>query len=287
MVGRKRTAAQTSSGGRLPAGAGAGSIYQDMLAEAGVSSRRRSSPDRPLKRRRPGPKAQGKTTDGEPNTNAAAGSAATDPDAAGEDDDDDDDDDVEFEDVALPAPTVQTMEMASDDDEGSEDDDEGMMFEDVDFAAPLKDTESKDKQKELEINLSAQKAASTPSKRTADRRKPMTNEERQRRVDIHKTHVLCLLYHAYRRNHWCNDAKVQDHLRPHLTDKAVNYLLPGPELPQFGQAESLKNGLKMAGEVWKTKFDVTERGLRRALWAEDSEQLQNVRVNRPHHLNHC
>jgi xeroderma pigmentosum group C-complementing protein len=57
----------------------------------------------------------------------------------------------------------------------------------------------------------------------------------------------------------------------------VTYLNPGLHLSQFGRTESIKNGLKMVEGVWKTKFEVTERGLRRALWAEDPEQLQDVR----------
>jgi hypothetical protein len=41
------------------------------------------------------------------------------------------------------------------------------------------------------------------------RRKGVTLLERKRRLDIHKMHVLCLLYHSYVRNKWCNDGEVQ------------------------------------------------------------------------------
>lgn len=164
-----------------------------------------------------------------------------------------------------------------------------MVFEDVSFNAALEKSRdaaaSAPDPKELELNLTAQKAASSPSKRTADRRKPITKEERDRRLDIHKTHLLCLLSHAARRNHWCNDTAVQDTLRPHLGAKTADYLTPGPHLPQFGQAESLKNGLQQAADVWRTRFEVTERGLRRARWAEDAEQLEQYTL--PDHLESC
>jgi xeroderma pigmentosum group C-complementing protein len=167
------------------------------------------------------------------------------------------------------------MELESDDEEEEED----VMFEDVDFTASLQDLGSKSEEpKSLELNLTAHQSSTSQGKRVAERRKPITREERKVRTDIHKTHLLCLLSHAARRNHWCNDGKVQDYLQPHLTDKTVNYLTPGAHLPQFGQTESLKTGLKQAENVWKTKYEVTERGLRRALWAEDPGQLQDVRT---------
>lgn len=91
-------------------------------------------------------------------------------------------------------------------------------------------------------------------------------------------HLLCLLSHVARRNHWCNDATVQASLRKHLNNKTITYLTPGSHLPQFGQAESLKNGLKQAAEFWKVNYEITERGMKRALWAEDPDQLEQVRT---------
>jgi xeroderma pigmentosum group C-complementing protein len=255
-----------------------GEIYQDMLAEAGVNSQDRSSPERPLKRRRAGPSR----VISEPGKTSEATSRQQEPGKAPpaqvtdkEEDDDDEDEDIEFEDVALPQPTMQTMELESDDDD-DDDDDENIMFEDVDFTAPLQDLGKPEEPKSLELNLTAHQTSTAQVKKVSERRRPISREERKIRMDIHKTHLLCLLSHAARRNHWCNDGKVQDYLRPHLTDKTVNYLTPGAHLPQFGRTESLKTGLKQAEGVWKTKYEVTERGLRRALWAEDPEQLKDV-----------
>lgn len=269
MVGRKRavpsrnTRRGTGSGNNENPG-----IYQQMLDEAGVSVPDQTSPERPLKRRRPGSRPHARPDAGQSGARREDKEQDT-------DDDEDEDEDIEFQDVVLPSPTVQTLELESDED----DEDEDVQLEDIDFTAPLPDANPVAESSNLELNLSAHQAAASPSRR-GERRRPMTKEERDRRVDIHRTHLLCLLSHVARRNYWCNDGRVQDSLRPHLTDKTVNYLTPGSHLPQFGQAESLKNGLGQAGDVWKAKFEVTERGLRRALWAEEVEHLQSVRIQR-------
>ncbi|KAF5670573.1 xeroderma pigmentosum group c complementing factor [Fusarium heterosporum] len=272
MVGRKRHATRSSArrgaAQSVPTG---GEIYLDMLAEAGVNPQELSSPERPLKRRRAGPSKpiSDKGSPSKPVTKQSKPPPPPQPQAPEEEEDDDED--VEFQDVLLPQPTMQTMELESDD----EDEDDDVMFEDVDFTASLQDLGAKaEEPKALELNLTAHQTSTSQGKKAAERRKPITREERKVRTDIHKAHLLCLLSHAARRNHWCNDGKVQDYLQPHLTDKTVNYLTPGAHLPQFGQTESLKTGLKQAEDVWKTKYEITERGLRRALWAEDPEQLQ-------------
>ena len=42
------------------------------------------------------------------------------------------------------------------------------------------------------------------------------------------------------------------------------------------KTESLKKGISEAKELFKTRYSITERGLKRALWAETEEQLKNV-----------
>ncbi|ODA82192.1 hypothetical protein RJ55_00698 [Drechmeria coniospora] len=241
-----------------------------MLTEAGVATGSESPAERPLKRRRPTTRVGG-----QPASTLSVGQdrpfTSGDADVKGHGSDDDSGD-IEFEDVEMPEPTVQTMELNSDDD--GDDDNEELEFEDIDFTSAPKEKHA-DKPAELELNLSAQQAATTPMKRAAERRKPISKEEREMRIEIHKMHLLCLLSHVSRRNHWCNDAEVQRSLRPHLTEKSIDYLNPSSRLTQFGQAESLKTGLKQSGELWKARFKIRERGLRRALWAEDAEQLKD------------
>ncbi|RDA84324.1 hypothetical protein CP532_4787 [Ophiocordyceps camponoti-leonardi (nom. inval.)] len=262
MAGRKRAAASRS--GRR-AGTSASNqepdIYRQMLDDAGVTAQERAETERPLKRRRPGSRQQNKTPPPHTATTAAANS-----DVAQEEEDEEDDEDIEFQDVIIPEPTVQTMEW------DSEDDDDGQ--HDANTYTKMLEEPQTPEPTELELNLTA---PTTPSKSPGDRRRPITKEEKARRIDIHRTHLLCLLSHAARRNHWCNDAKVQETLRPLLSAKTIGYLTPGAHLPQFGQAESLKRGLQQAEDMWKTKFEVRERGLRRALWAEDPEQLEHLR----------
>lgn len=280
MVRRKRNVSQR--GGRQQANSAGGDepdIYQEMLAEAGVAAPAASSPERPLKRRRedvPSHSKPSKPAEPTPAPIAIASSSNPIQGKSLDEEDEEDDDDAEFEDVAIPEPTIQTVELGSDEDE--DDEDEDLRFEAVDLMMPLPDGDSESQEpKELELNLSAQKSAMT-SKQAADRRRPITKEERERRLDIHKAHLICLLSHVARRNHWCNDAQVQSQLRSHLTDKMIQYLTPGTNLSQFGRTESLKNGLKLVAEMWTTKYEITERGMRRSLWAEDVEHLSSVRI---------
>ncbi|KAJ9151200.1 Rad4-domain-containing protein [Pleurostoma richardsiae] len=288
MAGRKRSAPATATRRGASASQGARSslrttrstadsdvplVVREMLAEAGTGSRYMTSEasERPLKRRRAG----GRRTANE--AAGASGTATTSPHpegeaeiAAGEDEED-----VEFEDVALPAPIVQTVYKDSDDED--DDDDEDLQFENVDFgaidAAAPESTESDT----LVLNLSEHMRTATP-RRNQERRKPISKAEKERRVEIHKMHLLCLLSHIEKRNHWCNDPVVQESLRLLLTEKMITYLNPGENLSQFGRTESLKNGLKMASEMFRSKFLITERGLRRALWAEEEGHLQNYQL---------
>ncbi|KAK4126878.1 Rad4-domain-containing protein [Parathielavia appendiculata] len=178
---------------------------------------------------------------------------------------------IQFEDVVIPTPTVQTVLRDSDDEE---DDD---IFEDVAIEPAVPSAAiAGEGFKALNLDLSAHMAAMGP--RRADRRKALSNEERERRVEAHKVHLVCLLAHLELRNRWCNDPEVQETLRPLLPQKTVSALVPRASLNQFGRSESLKKGLQEAKELFKMAFSITERGLWRALWAGDEEQLKNYQL---------
>lgn len=273
MAGKNRSAPNDTGGRRVSSrlrGSAAKSndivpdIYRQMLAEAGGASASRQAaedtPERPLKRRRPGERA-------EKNARQKVADEK-------QPDQDDGDEDIEFEDVPVPAPTVQTMLRDSEEEDEEE---EELQFENVDFGALELNAagSAEEEPKELNLNLTVQKAAMAPAQRVVDRRKPATREEKERRVHVHKMHVLCLLCHVSMRNRWCNDPEVQKALRPLLTAKMVKYLNPGTNLSQFGRTESLKNGLQEVAALFKMKFTITERGIRRALWAEDESQLRD------------
>ena len=243
-------------------------IYQDMLAEADV----RPAPtarEPPAKRKRPGQRRDQTAQQSSPHSEKPSRGDVVDQIESKHKDESEDD--IEFEDVALPVATIQTVYRDSDDEE---EEDEEEIFEDVDFSASQSGIDAAPEMQNLELDLSA-RTKYNPAK-IINRRKPINKEEKGRRTEIHKTHLLCLLAHAARRNKWCNDPQVQESLRPLLTKKMVALLNPPSHWNQYGRAESIKEGLNLANTMFKTKYRVTERGMRRALWAETEEHLQNV-----------
>ncbi|KAL9945122.1 hypothetical protein ACHAQF_006039 [Verticillium nonalfalfae] len=262
MAGRKRKAPSRSKTSRsdLP------DVYQDLLAEAGAGP---STPplaeESPRKRRRPGER---------PATPAAAPKT---PKTEQVSEDDDSDDELEFEDVPIPAPNLQTMYLDTDE----EDEDDEMIFEDVPIVPMQTSPIVAAPRADLELNLTAHRAVAP---KAPERRKPITKAERDLRIHAHKSHLLCLLIHTARRNRWCNDSEVQNRLRPLLSKKVASLLKPRPNLSQFGQTESLKDGLEQIGRTFKAKYQVTERGLRRCLWAEAPEHLEKVTTVFPSYI---
>ncbi|KXJ86318.1 hypothetical protein Micbo1qcDRAFT_168666 [Microdochium bolleyi] len=275
-----------------------------MLVAADIAP---SSPERPLKKRKPpgarraelvqgdnaGASAPTTSRDGKEDARArqrdmksqkhGQQSMVTNGNVDNHDDDDDshdDDDTLEFEDVALPDPTIQTMERDTDEEEDDDDDEEQIQFEDVDLALMnsfgLGESAEPEEPKVLELDLAA--AQSNQRRQIAERRKPINKEEKDRRIVVHKTHLLCLLAHVSRRNRWCNDKTVQKNLRPLLSGKTIKYLNPSTELTQFGRTNSLKQGLEDVMAKFKTRYKITERGMRRALWAEKEEHLKNYQL---------
>ena len=281
MAGKKRPAPNDSGGRRVSSrlrGSASKSndvvpeVYRQMLAEAGASTSGHAtsgSPKRPLKRRRPGERAGiialQEVADKESQPSAAQ-------------DDEEEDEDIEFEDVPPPAPTVQTVLRDSEDeeDDDEDDDEEEVQFEDVDFGALdlAGPGPAGDAPQDLSLDLTLQQEAMASAKRVIDRRKPATKEEKERRIHVHKVHVLCLLCHVSMRNRWCTDPEVQAALRPLLTAKMVKFLNPPSNVSQFQRTETLKKGLQEVATMFKMNYTITERGLRRALWVEDESQLQ-------------
>lgn len=234
-------------------------------------------PERPSKRRRPGEGRPARTETSKDSASKPIGREFGSSAAGGASDDD------LFDDVALPTPTVQTMVRDSDDDDDDDEDDEDIHFEEVTIqTGGSSSAVPSDKPKELSLDLSAH--MTSMAARRADRRKAMSREEKERRVEIHKAHIVCLLAHVELRNRWCNDREVQDALRPLLPQKTVAALIPRASLNQFGRSESLRKGLQEAKDLFKLKFTITERGIRRALWADNEEQLKNVRRCHSSHL---
>lgn len=261
-------------------------IYREMLAEAGVTSNPMTSdsPERPLKRPRTGRRPEEIRAEAARLAEAAKTQEKKGP-STEQDADEDEDENIQFEDVEMPKPTMQTIDLSSEDDS---DDEEDIQFEDVDIEATKQEVASPNgagkEADTLQLNLTAAKQALTPSK-AKGKKQPLTKEEKAHRVFIHQVHLLLLLAVVERRNHWCNDPAVQATLRPLLPAKTVKFLTPGPQLTQFGQTESLKKGLSEAQEIFKERFKITEVGLRRALWAEEEANLKDIKY--PKNMDSC
>ncbi|OBR10686.1 Rad4 transglutaminase-like domain-containing protein [Colletotrichum higginsianum IMI 349063] len=272
MAGRKRTRVSRSRAAKSDVL----DVYQEMLAEATTDTGLSTSVEPPAKRlKRPGERKM------------EAGIATTSMEAGGVDEDEAQG--IEFEDVTLPQATIQTMYRDSEDDDDEEeeddDDDEELKFENIDFATMQPESDAREEPQTLTLNLSEHGGTKAGIQKRTMKRKPITKEEKERRIFTHRTHLLCLILHCALRNRWCNDEQAQRSLRPLLSKKTINYLTPGPSLPQFGQTESLKNGLQQAGSMFKSKFQITERGLRRPLWAEDPKHLDNYEL--PANMDSC
>lgn len=230
-------------------------VYQEMLAEA--LPLQSDVVERPLKRRRTG-RRDLKPAEKSINISSPAGS--------------DNEGDLVFEDVLAhddgPETPQKTQQTAYRDYE--EDSESDYAWESVDLHTTH---EAEEPSGDLELTLTKRPS---PQRKTANRRKAVTKAEKDARLEIHKMHLLCLLSFVYRRNSWCDDAEVQKSLKPLLDKKTLMLLTPRSDLSQFAQAESLKRGLDQAATMWRTKFKITARGMRRALWADDEKHLQDV-----------
>jgi hypothetical protein len=107
-----------------------------------------------------------------------------------------------------PVPRRQTIvddsANADSDNDSDSDSDSDVEFEDVDLGPSHTDG-----QEPLQITIETNTHGATERSTGLRKRKPVTAAERMRRLSCHKMHIVCLLYHAFHRNHWCNDAKTQ------------------------------------------------------------------------------
>jgi xeroderma pigmentosum group C-complementing protein len=237
-------------------------IYQQMLAEA--LPQQTDIAERPLKKRRIGPK--------EPSAKISS-SKPIEPEEK-----EPEDDDLQFEDVFDVAQietstTQQTIYRDSEDESdvsGSDHD-----WEAIDFGAKLN---AEEPSADLELTLT--KKSVSQGKAPIQRRRAVTKDERVVRLQIHKMHVLCLLSHLDRKNNWCNDSEVQRTLKRLLDKKIIKFLTPSTDLTQFQRMNSLKRGLEDISLLWRKNYKVTARGMRRALWAENEKDLENVRISK-------
>ncbi|KAI4710928.1 hypothetical protein J4E89_004518 [Alternaria sp. Ai002NY15] len=183
-------------------------------------------------RSRPIAQAQS-VTDEEPRTNERVRQTIIDSDES-------DDSDMEWEDALA-------------DGDESDDPDEGVE------AAP--------KIGDINITMGAKKTEETGTRRKV-RRRAITSVDKKRRLDIHKMHILCLLYHVHRRNAWCNDRRVQSTLRKIVPSKTLSNLVPNPDLSQYSASKQFIDGLNELKVLWSKRFRITAQGMYKPRWAE-------------------
>jgi xeroderma pigmentosum group C-complementing protein len=100
------------------------------------------------------------------------------------------------------------------------------------------------------------------------RRRAITSVDKKKRLDIHKMHVLCLLYHVHRRNAWCNDLRVQSALRKLVSPKTLLNLVPNPDLTQYSASKRFIDGMNELKVLWSKRFKLTAQGMYKPKWAE-------------------
>lgn len=165
-------------------------VYREMLADAVSSSPSKFDEEgQAVKRRRVGGRVVKQSYD--EMANHLSDQASTDANYT----------DIERPRLESQAARKQTAYTESDDSADSDID-----WQEVD----LKDTPDKclseqDTVKDEELNLVLGAGDNDTRRQSVARRKPASAADKKLRLEIHKMHVLSLLVHVHRRNHWCND----------------------------------------------------------------------------------
>ncbi|CAG8191601.1 unnamed protein product [Penicillium salamii] len=221
-------------------------VYQELLEEAEARDPEHFALDRPVKRRKIGDLKAipvDSQHSGQPSRHTEASEDAPPQVQTVYDSSESEDSDVEWEDVGISQPQafLQGPSVPKDDD--------GM----------------------LQITLEQE-----PEKRqkAIQRRKPLTGAERRVRLDVHKSHLLCLLGHVHLRNLWCNDDELQDFVKKMLPKKVITLLHPDEHKPHYIRSTTFMDGLNQAGDAFARRFRVTKPGMKRSHWAEDETRLK-------------
>ncbi|KAI4169228.1 MAG: hypothetical protein LQ346_008986, partial [Caloplaca aetnensis] len=256
---------------------GLNAAYREMLAEAEAESLSTQTGDegRPLKRRRVrgqiGPQNGGSSSPSMEHgevSHIPVEKKSEGQDAASSDRD------VHMQTSGIADHPLRQEQVAYKDETSDESD---FAWEEVDLAQEadqslLDPTDGDDEQEDLNLVLN-DGGKRNPDLSAPARRKVLTAVEKKLRLELHKVHLLCLLYHVHLRNHWCNDQNVHKILYRRLPKPIVSLLNPDDKLPQFRQDEAFREGLRKASQYFKDAFTVTARGMSRAHWADDPENI--------------
>lgn len=100
------------------------------------------------------------------------------------------------------------------------------------------------------------------------RRRGITSIDKKLRLDVHKMHLLCLLYHVRRRNFWCNDDKVHATLRRFAPPQTLSKLVPNPEHTQYQASKRFIEAMQDLKQRWTNRFTLSALGMHKARWLE-------------------
>ena len=224
-------------------------VYYEMVAEAEASSIKDTS--RPVKRRKLSHEYEPAHSDvqesalDQANTPSRSITDARNPQIVYDDFADSDDDEIEFEDVDIEIPDDHSHGPASE-------------------------------HKTLTIDLS--KPATTPN-RNVQRRKVVGDVERKLRLDFHKIHVQLLLLALWNRNRWCESQQVQSLLKPLVSRKTISQLHVDEAESQFQRSNSFILAIQEICTLWRTTFDITVPGMRRAHWRDEADFAKELEMS--------
>ncbi|KAF1912679.1 hypothetical protein BDU57DRAFT_374503 [Ampelomyces quisqualis] len=128
---------------------------------------------------------------------------------------------------------------------------------------------------DISITIGGKKSDEQMTKRRV-RRRAITSVDKKKRLEIHKLHVLCLLYHVHRRNAWCNDLRVQTALRKLVPPKTLLNLVPNPDLTQYSASKRFVDGMNELKVLWSKRFKLTAQGMYKPKWADADADIRPV-----------
>ncbi|CCX31700.1 Similar to DNA repair protein rhp41; acc. no. Q10445 [Pyronema omphalodes CBS 100304] len=173
----------------------------------------------------------------------------------GEGEDEDSDEDIDWENVDLSAKPLNIVDIFQ-----------------AQAQAPVKEPEPA---KPAALNLVLHDTAA--AKKEGPKRRQITAVDRKIRLEVHKLNLICLISHVRLRNRWCNDAEVQENLRPILPQKVVDKLHDNVKDKQFRRSVFFMEGLNEACEAFRKQFKITHRGLTTPQWLEP-EEIKNFKA---------
>ncbi|KAJ4295409.1 hypothetical protein N0V90_007421 [Kalmusia sp. IMI 367209] len=157
--------------------------------------------------------------------------------------------------------------------DSDESDDSDMEWEDA--LAEGGDSEDGDAREIGDISITFGDQDGEPNKgKRQIRRRAITAVDKKRRLDIHKVHIMCLLYHVHRRNTWCNDRVVQSTLLKILPSRTLTNFVPNPDDSQYQASKRFIDGMNELKTVWSKRFTATAQGMYKPRWAEADAEIR-------------